>query len=183
MNSQCMWAIFINIFFINVGYTTLCLFEFCLPKLRKWYLNINKINIWKALDYSFSSVTSVTKSCLTLCSPHGLQPTRFPCPSPSPGICSNSCSLSWWCHPTISSSCHPLLLLLPIFPILLKYFKFLRLDYFLLCILVTCQVVFCGQDSLVDKSEAQDSERFGLGYLEFLPFISCVAHKLCVMCF
>ena len=28
----------------------------------------------------------------------------FPCPSPSPGVCSNSCSLSQWCHPTISSS-------------------------------------------------------------------------------
>ena len=36
--------------------------------------------------------------------PHGLQHARFPCPSPSPGACSNSCPLSWWCHPTISSS-------------------------------------------------------------------------------
>ena len=36
--------------------------------------------------------------------PHGLQHIRFPCPSPSPGACSNSYPLSWWCHPTISSS-------------------------------------------------------------------------------
>ena len=36
--------------------------------------------------------------------PHGLQHTRLPCPSPSPGVCSNSCPWSWWCHPTISSS-------------------------------------------------------------------------------
>ena len=36
--------------------------------------------------------------------PHGLQHTRLPCPSPTPGACSNSCSLSRWCHPTISSS-------------------------------------------------------------------------------
>ena len=36
--------------------------------------------------------------------PHGLQYTRLPCPSPSPGGCSNSCPLSRWCHPTISSS-------------------------------------------------------------------------------
>ena len=36
--------------------------------------------------------------------PHGLQHTRLPCPSPSLGVCSNSCLLSWWCHPTISSS-------------------------------------------------------------------------------
>ena len=41
--------------------------------------------------------------------PQGLQHTRLPCPSPSPGVCSNSCLLSRWCHPTISS-CHPFLL-------------------------------------------------------------------------
>ena len=36
--------------------------------------------------------------------PRGLQHTRLPCPSPSPRACSNSCPLSWWCHPTISFS-------------------------------------------------------------------------------
>ena len=36
--------------------------------------------------------------------PHGLQLARLPCPSPSPGIGSNSCPLSQWCHLTISSS-------------------------------------------------------------------------------
>ena len=36
--------------------------------------------------------------------PHGLQHTRLPCPSPTPGVPSNSCPLSWWYHPTISSS-------------------------------------------------------------------------------
>ena len=35
---------------------------------------------------------------------HGLQHARFPCPSPSLGVCSNSCSLSQWCCLTISSS-------------------------------------------------------------------------------
>ena len=39
--------------------------------------------------------------------PHGLQHTRLPCPSPSPGVCSNSCPLSQWCHPTIWSSVVP----------------------------------------------------------------------------
>ena len=33
--------------------------------------------------------------------PHGLQHTRPPCPSPAPGVYSNSCPLSWCCHPTI----------------------------------------------------------------------------------
>ena len=36
--------------------------------------------------------------------PHGLQHARPPCPSPTPRVYSNSCPLSWWCHPTISSS-------------------------------------------------------------------------------
>ena len=39
--------------------------------------------------------------------PHGLQHTRPPCPSPTPRVYSNSCPLSWWCHPTISSSVIP----------------------------------------------------------------------------
>ena len=38
---------------------------------------------------------------------HGLQHARPPCPSPTPGACSNSCPSSRWCHPTISSSVVP----------------------------------------------------------------------------
>ena len=47
--------------------------------------------------------SSVSQSCPTL-RPHGLQHARPPCPSPAPGVYSNSCPLSRWCHPTISSS-------------------------------------------------------------------------------
>ena len=39
--------------------------------------------------------------------PHGLQHARLSCPSATPGACSNSCPLSWWCHPSISSSVAP----------------------------------------------------------------------------
>ena len=39
--------------------------------------------------------------------PHGLQHARPPCPSPIPGVYSNSCPLSQWCHPTVSSSVVP----------------------------------------------------------------------------
>ena len=39
--------------------------------------------------------------------PHGLQHARLPCLSPTPGAYSNSCPLSRWCHPTISSSVIP----------------------------------------------------------------------------
>ena len=39
--------------------------------------------------------------------PHGLQLTRIPCPSPTPGPCSNLCPLSHWCHLAIFSSVDP----------------------------------------------------------------------------
>ena len=39
--------------------------------------------------------------------PYGLQHIRLPCPTLFPGVCSNSCPLSQWCHPTISSSVTP----------------------------------------------------------------------------
>ena len=42
--------------------------------------------------------------------PHGLQHTRLPCPSPTPGACSNSCLLSWWCQSNHLILCRPLLL-------------------------------------------------------------------------
>ena len=54
-----------------------------------------------------TSYHSVTQLCLTLCSPMDCSTLGFPCPSPIPGACSNSCPLSWWCHPTISSSVVP----------------------------------------------------------------------------
>ena len=38
---------------------------------------------------------------------HGLQHARLPCPSPSPGLCSNSCTLSQWCHPIVLTSVAP----------------------------------------------------------------------------
>ena len=49
-------------------------------------------------------LSSVTQSCPTLCYPVDCSTPGFPCPSPTPGACSNSCPLSRWCHPTISSS-------------------------------------------------------------------------------
>ena len=47
---------------------------------------------------------------------HGLQHARLPCPSWSPGVCSNSCPLTQWCHPTISSSFTPFSSCLQSFP-------------------------------------------------------------------
>ena len=60
----------------------------------------------------FSSVQSA-QSCLTLCDPMN---ARLPCPSPTPGVYSNPCPSSWWCHPTISSSVNPFSHCLQSFP-------------------------------------------------------------------
>ena len=48
--------------------------------------------------------------------PHGLQNARPPCPSPTPGIYSNSCPIGRWCNPTISSSVVPFSSCLQTFP-------------------------------------------------------------------
>ena len=59
--------------------------------------------------------SSVTQLCPTL-RPYGLQHARLPCPSLTPGACSNSCPSSRWCHPTILSSVIPFSPCLPSFP-------------------------------------------------------------------
>ena len=63
------------------------------------------------LDNQFSR--SVVSDSLQ---PHGLQHTRPPCPSPTPGACSNSCPLSRWYHPSISSFVVPFSSCLQSFP-------------------------------------------------------------------
>ena len=76
-------------------------------------------NVWGLYNYytiGFSSVQfsrSVVSDSLRL---HGLQHARPPCPSPTPGVYTNSCPLSWWCHPTISSSVVPFSSCLQSFP-------------------------------------------------------------------
>ena len=60
--------------------------------------------------YILKVICSVKFSCSVVSNslqPHGLQHTRLPCPSPTPGACSTPCPLSRWCHPIISSSVIP----------------------------------------------------------------------------
>ena len=66
------------------------------------------MNLYFSLSLSLRSV-SVQLSCSVwlFLSQRGLQHTRPPCPSPTPRLDSNSCPLSWWCYPTISSSVVP----------------------------------------------------------------------------
>ena len=64
----------------------------------------------------FSSVQLSHSVVSNSLQPHGLQHARPPCPSPTPEVYSNSCPLSQWCHPTISSSVVPFLSCLQSFP-------------------------------------------------------------------
>ena len=71
-------------------------------------------NLWKlSLLSSVQFSRSVVSDSLWL---HGLQNTRLPCPSPTPGACSNSCPSNQWCHPTSSSSVVPFSSCLQSFP-------------------------------------------------------------------
>ena len=79
---------------------------FFLLKMLSQYTIV--ISIFYSVQFSHSVVSDSLR-------PHGLQHARLPCPSPTPRTYSNSCLLSQWCHPTISS-CLPLLLLPSIFP-------------------------------------------------------------------
>ena len=71
--------------------------------------------IFKIKWFEFSSLQSLSRvGCLQLL---GLQHTWLPCPSTTPGACSNySCPSSLWCHPTISSSALPFSSCLQSFP-------------------------------------------------------------------
>ena len=67
----------------------------------------------------FPQEASVQFSCSVVSDslrPHGLQHTKLSCPSPTPGVDSNSCLLSRWCHSTISSSAVPFSFCLQSFP-------------------------------------------------------------------
>ena len=74
-----------------------------IPNIRKHTLYLSSV------QFSHSVMSDSLR-------PHGLQCARLPCPSPTPEACSNSCALSWWCHPTISSSVVPFSSCLQSFP-------------------------------------------------------------------
>ena len=82
-------------------------------------LLLNFRNMITRIQYCMIRVHSVQFSHSVMSNslwPHGLQHTRLPCPSPTPGACSNSCPSSWWCHPTISFSVIPFSSCLQFFP-------------------------------------------------------------------
>ena len=72
-------------------------------------VNVLQNILFSSVQFSCSVVSNSLR-------PHGLQHSRPPCPSPTPGAYSNSCPLSPWCHPTISSSVFPFSSCLQSFP-------------------------------------------------------------------
>ena len=90
-------------------------FQFSLSdtQLRIMYDILLKGPKWELVDVSVQSSCSVMSDSLLA---HELQHTRLSCPSPTPRACSNSCPLSQWCHPAISSSVVPFSSCLQSFP-------------------------------------------------------------------
>ena len=81
--------------------------EYCLQLKNTLY--VSKIKTMNGFCLLFSlQFSSVQSLChVRLFGPHGLQQARPPCPSPTSGVYWNSCPLSRWCHPAISSSVVP----------------------------------------------------------------------------
>ena len=84
------------------------------PSTPSWVYSLWQQNYWFSWPLSLFSLSVVSSSL----QPHTPQHTRLPCPSPSPGACSNSCPLSRWCHPAILSSLVPFSSYLQSFPVL-----------------------------------------------------------------
>ena len=73
-------------------------------KFKKIFSFKTKHNVTSFLHGSFCSVQFSCSVVFDSLQSHGLQHPRLPCPSPTPGACSNSCPLSRGCHPTITFS-------------------------------------------------------------------------------
>ena len=89
---------YVSEFLVFVGWNNIPLYvdtEFCLST----HLSVD---MWVSFTFSVSQFSRSVSLW-----PHGLQHASPPCPSPTPGVYSNSCPLSRWCHPTILSSVVP----------------------------------------------------------------------------
>ena len=98
-----IWA---NIRLINSTQHALKVTGFSWSSVRRSFLHENLFNNLISnvlITYQFSSVHFNRAVMSDSLQPHELEHTRLPCPSPTPGVHSNSCPSSWWCHRAISS--------------------------------------------------------------------------------
>ena len=77
------------------------------PQIQGRCDHLHCYKLWLGFMTSVQSVKFSHSVVSDFLWPHRLQYARPPCPSPAPGVYSNSCPLSQWCHPTISSSVIP----------------------------------------------------------------------------
>ena len=98
---------------LNVGYLFLVGSNILLSMVvQQWVVILEftedeRISFYSAICHSiqnFQFILVQSLSYVQLFVPQEVQHARLPCPSPAPGVCSNSCPLIRWCHPTISSS-------------------------------------------------------------------------------
>jgi len=89
----------------------------------RWKDKFNTLQIshlhWWVTSNTLQNLSSVQFSCSVMSDsfrPHESQRARPPCPSPTPGVHSDSCPSSQWCHPTVSSSVVPFSFCLQSFP-------------------------------------------------------------------
>ena len=107
-----LWVLLMSSLLYLAHYIILCLPASPIghPLRAEIILHLSILSIWYIkVQFSRSVMSNSLRS-------HGLQHARLPCPSPTPGACSNSCPLSRWCHPTISSSVVPFSSCLQSFP-------------------------------------------------------------------
>ena len=88
----------------------------CILKRKHYILYKVEAQKWFLTELSRTSVQFSHSVMSDSLRPHGSQHARPPCPSPTPGVYSNSSPLSRWCHPTISSSVVPFSSCLQSFP-------------------------------------------------------------------
>ena len=112
---------------ISRGSSRLCVYQYYFPFYHWMYHSCSISNLFKSVwgcfslgllpiqllwtpEYRLSEISSVQFSCSVVSDSwqrNESQHTRPPCPSPTPGVHSDSCPLSQWCHPAISSSVVP----------------------------------------------------------------------------
>ena len=100
----CVFRLWSQLLLPVFGCLPLSLFQAIIRSSRRERSHILSLSEQFCYLFSFQFSRSVVSDSLR---PHGLQHARPPCPSPTPGACSNSCPLSRWCHPTNSSSVVP----------------------------------------------------------------------------
>ena len=139
--------------------------SFCDSMLHLWDSSISS-SVWLCMNIqTFCHCCSIAKLCPSLWDPMDLQHARLPCPSLSPGVCSNSGPLNWWCHPTISSSVIPFSSCLQSFPASRSFSNI----YIYIMLLIGILVVSC--------YELQCHELLYIGVLVYTWRHFCWVHK------